>query len=222
MATQDCRVELRCYRCLALASGRQGPGGRTPRSGDWSPHSSGEIVAMGAAEEIDVSEYEGSLLALTLRNQPISAHQLLKIFERSPVSSLNRSKGNVYPLIRRLKNRKLLATQAPTEGRSKEHLVCTEKGERAVRKWVNDVHSDHILLNDPLRTRIISFSLLNRNEQIDNVQSMVATQMDFIEKYNAAISIPFQEMVYSNTMKALSSRMTWLSEIRKYIHSLGD
>jgi len=180
---------------------------------------------MGAADEIDVSEYEGSLLALTLRNQPISAHQLLKIFERSPVSSLNRSKGNVYPLIRRLKNRKLLATQTPTEGRSKEHLVCTEMGKRAVHRWVKDVHSDHILLNDPLRTRIISFSLLNKNEQIewiDNIQSMVAQQMDFIENYNAAISIPFQEMVYSNTMKALSSRMTWLNEIRKYIHTLGD
>lgn len=180
---------------------------------------------MADVEEIEVSDYEGSLLALTLRNQPISAHQLLKIFERSPVSSLNRSKGNVYPLIRRLKERELLCAQSPGDGRSKEYLACTEKGEVAVRQWVADVRPSHILVNDPLRTRIISLGLLSKEERlqwVDNVQAMTAQKMGEVEEYNAGVSVPFQEMVYSNTTKALSGRMIWLNELRKYIMQTDD
>src|SRR5687767_5761788 len=102
-------------------------------------------MKMADVGEVEVSDYEGSLLAVTLRNQPISAHQLLKIFERSPVTSLNRSKGNVYPLVRRLKERELLTTQSPADGRSKEYLACTAMGERAVKEWVKNVQADHIL-----------------------------------------------------------------------------
>jgi len=180
---------------------------------------------MADPEEIEVSDYEGSLLALTLRNQPISAHQLLKMFERSPVSSLNRSKGNVYPLIRRLKDRGLLMTQSPKDGRSKEYLVCTAMGEMAVKQWVKNVSSSQILVNDPLRTKIISLGLLSRTERlewVDDVQAMVARKISEVEEYNSEVSIPFQEMVYSNTMKALTSRLVWLNELRKYIQQIDD
>lgn len=175
---------------------------------------------MAVGKRVEVSDYEGSLLALTLRNQPISAHQLHRMFERSPVSSLNRSKGNVYPLIRRLKERKLLAAESAQDRRSKEYLVCTELGELAVKQWVNDVEISHILVNDPLRTKIISFGLLGKEEQLDwigRVTAMVADKLAEVEEYNADVSIPFQELVYSNTQKALSMRLTWLNEIRRYI-----
>src|SRR5262245_51840500 len=113
-------------------------------------HDSMDRVASGA----DVlTDNEGSLLTLVLRRQPVTAYQLLRIYAQSPVSSFNESKGSLYPLIRRMKARGLIETQAVEgDGRNAERLTCTEAGKTAARQWVNRLEPRHILPDDPLRT----------------------------------------------------------------------
>ena len=93
-----------------------------------------------------------------LRRQPVTAYQLLRLYEQSPVSSFNESKGSLYPLIRRLKARGLIAAQPVAgDGRKAERLTCTAAGRAAARRWVTQLEPRHILPDDPLRTKAISF-----------------------------------------------------------------
>ena len=77
----------------------------------------GQMSARAASNQ-GVTEHEGMLLALVFREQPITAYQLFKIFEESPVSSINTSKGQIYPAMRRLKSRKLVRAQKVTTASS--------------------------------------------------------------------------------------------------------
>ena len=46
---------------------------------------------------IDLTDHEGTFLSLVLRIQPATAYQVIKIYEESPVSNFNTSKGKIYP-----------------------------------------------------------------------------------------------------------------------------
>ena len=45
-----------------------------------------------------LTEHEGMLLALIIRQQPVRPYQLYKMFEQSPVTSINSSKGQLTRL----------------------------------------------------------------------------------------------------------------------------
>ena len=82
-----------------------------------------------AQSDLKVTEHEGLLLALVLRQQPVTAYQLFKIFEQSPVTSINASKGQLYPAIRRLKARGFLtARKVAGDGRNAEDLQVHRDG----------------------------------------------------------------------------------------------
>jgi DNA-binding PadR family transcriptional regulator len=173
------------------------------------------------ASQPDLTDNEGSLLALVLRTQPITAYQVLKFYERSPVSSFNESKGSVYPLIRRLKKRGLLlAREVEGDGRKPERLSCSQAGREAVRRWVMQVRPAHVLLDDPLRTKVISFDLLDRDEQVAwlaRARAIVAAKIEEIQAYDAQVSIPFQAMVHENTMIGLRGRIDWLDALSRAV-----
>jgi DNA-binding PadR family transcriptional regulator len=114
------------------------------------------------AAKHDLTDHEGTFLSLVLRIQPATAYQVTKIYEDSPVSNFNTSKGKIYPLIRRLAERGLLAkTPIAGDGRGAEELSCTAEGKKAVREWARQVRPTHLLLDDPLRTKVQSFGLLS-------------------------------------------------------------
>ena len=102
------------------------------------------------SDEAKVTEHEGMLLALVLRQQPVTAYQLFRMFEQSPVTSINSSKGQLYPAIRRLRERGLLdARKVAGDGRKSEALSVTAAGREAVRAWTRNIEPVHIVLDDP-------------------------------------------------------------------------
>lgn len=170
--------------------------------------------AMSPSTETELTDNEGSLLALVLRRQPVTAYQLLKIYEQSPVSSFNESKGSLYPLIRRMKQRGLLAARRVSgDGRNAELLTCTDAGRAAVRAWVSDIRPPHILPDDPLRTKMISFGLLNPDQRrawIDRVRAAVEEKIEEVEAYAIGLDMPHQDLVHANAIGALRERLAWL------------
>src|SRR4051812_37868344 len=142
----------------------------------------------------DLTDHEGTFLSLVLRIQPATAYQVTKIYEESPVSNFNTSKGKIYPLIRRLVERGLLAKRAvPGDGRGTEELSCTANGERAVREWVMQVQPTHVLLDDPLRTRVQSFDLLSQDEQIAWIvgfKERLHAKLAELEAYKREVEVP--------------------------------
>jgi DNA-binding PadR family transcriptional regulator len=169
------------------------------------------------AEKTRLTENEGVLLALVLRQQPVKPYQLHKIYENSPISSINASKGQVYPAIRRLKERGLLESKkVEGDGRNPETLVATDAGVEAVRGWVNDIEDSHIVLDDPLRTRLLSLELLGPQERLEWVaraKALVKERSERVEAYDKSVTVPFQEHVARNARGMLEAKMSWLDEL---------
>ena len=165
----------------------------------------------------NLTDDEGTFLALLLRVQPATAYQLAKIYEASPVSNFGTSKGKIYPLMRRLKERGLLVTTAVSgDARGTERLKCTALGKTAVRAWLREVKPGHLLLEDPLRTKIQSFDLLSKDEQIKwivEVKQRLLGKLEELEAYGKEVSVPFKDLVHDNAVSSLRCRMDWLDRV---------
>src|SRR6185295_15607876 len=125
----------------------------------------GTAGRMRVKSDMKITEHEGMLLALMLRQQPVTAYQLFRFFETSPVTSINASKGQLYPAIKRLRERGLIeGRKVAGDGRGAEALSVTDAGRDMVQSWTRAIDATHITLDDPLRTRILSFDMLSREE----------------------------------------------------------
>lgn len=173
--------------------------------------------AARAATGDRLTENEGSLLALVLRVQPVTAYQLLKTYEQSPTSTINSSKGSVYPMIRRLKAQRLLeARRVEGDRRKSEMLSCTGAGEAAVRAWIGDLRQEHALPGDPLRSRLQSLDLLSADQQTEWIRAareMLVAKMMEVEAYSEATDVPYPELVRDNAMTSLQTRLAWLDRV---------
>ncbi len=168
------------------------------------------------------TDNEGSVLGLVARREPVSTYQLMRIFAESPVTSLNQSKGTIYPVVRRLKAKKFLSAHTLKEdARNTELLRCTAKGKAALRQWLMTVSERTILLEDPLRTKLLSFELLSRDEQrqwIHNAKAAVAEKVAEVESFGVSLRIPYQDLIFENLTMALDARKAWIESIEE---SLG-
>ena len=174
-------------------------------------------------DDTKITEHEGMLLALMLRQQPVTAYQLFRFFETSPVTSINASKGQLYPAIKRLRQRGLIdGRKVAGDGRGAEELSVTEAGAEAVRTWVRDIDGTHIALDDPLRTRILSFDLLSREERLQwiaRAKALVKQRRAIVDDYNQSVTVPYQDFAYSSVVEALRTRMDWLDELLFHVAS---
>lgn len=161
-----------------------------------------------------LTDNEGTLLSLILRAQPCTAYQVMKIYEASPISNFNTSKGKIYPLILRLRNLDLLTSEAVEgDARKTERLTCTPAGRAAVKEWVKQIRPSHLVLEDPLRTKMQSFDLLSSREQVEWIIEMKAALLEKLadlEKYAQEVDVPYLEIVHDNAVSSLRARMDWL------------
>ena len=166
---------------------------------------------------LTLTDNEGPLLALVLRIEPVTTYQIARVYEQSPVTNFNTSRGKLYPLIRRLKQRRLLTAEVVANDlRGTELLYCTEAGRHAVKNWASDIRPGHILLEDPLRTKVQSFDLLTREEQIQWVveaKAQLSAKLNEVEEYGKEDRVPFQKIVHDNAVSSLRGRMDWLDRI---------
>ena len=163
---------------------------------------------------LSLTENEGTLLALVARAEPITAYQIAKVYEESPVSNFNTSKGKIYPMIRRLREAGLLrARSVKDDARGTERLETTAKGRQAIRSWIKDIRPAHLLPEDPLRTKVQSFDLLSREERIEWVSELkveLLKKLEQLDQYGREVTVPYQNLVHDNAMRSLRSRMDWL------------
>ena len=164
-----------------------------------------------------LTDDEGTFLALLIRVQPATAYQLSKIYADSPVSNFGTSKGKIYPLVDRLEKRGLLKKRAVSgDARRSEWLECTAKGQEAVRAWVMEIRPTHLLLDDPLRTKLQSFDLLSKDEQLEWIVAAkdgLQKKLEELEAYAAEVTVPFKAQVHDNAVSSVRSRTEWLDRL---------
>lgn len=163
---------------------------------------------------ISLTDNEGTLLALVARAEPLTAYQIAKVYQESPVSNFNTSKGKIYPIIKRLREAGLLkATSVPADARGTETLKTTAKGREAVRLWVKLIPPAHLLPEDPLRSKVQSFDLLSRDERIEWISELkiqLLGKLEEVEQYGRTVAVPFQDLVHENAIRSIRGRMDWL------------
>jgi DNA-binding PadR family transcriptional regulator len=170
-----------------------------------------------AGKDVALSDNEGTVLSLIHRIQPTTTYQVWRIYEASPVSNFNTSKGKIYPLIDRLLARGLLKNErVETDARGTEHLWCTKPGERALHAWVKEIRPTHLLLEDPLRTKVQSFYLLSPEEQVDwilQAKEELGKRLELLDEYGQSVEVPFQEFVHDNAVRSTRARIAWLDKM---------
>lgn len=173
------------------------------------------------AAKYELSDNEGRLLALILRIEPTTAYQLVKTYAGSPVSNFNASKGKVYPIIERLERLGMIRKKRVAHDlRRTEELYCTSRGKKAVKEWVLEVRPSHLLLDDPLRTKVQSFDLLTPQERegwVLRAKRDLHDKLAEVEEYGQTADVPFKEFVHDNAMRSLRARLDWLDLLHLYM-----
>ena len=146
-----------------------------------------------ARETISLTDDEGTFLSLLIRVGPATAYQISKIYAKSPVSNFGTSKGKIYPLIRRLRDLGFIRSErVEGDARGSERLECTAAGIEAVRHWVKEIRSNHLLLEDPLRTKVQSFGLLTARERLKwvaDAKAALVQKLRDLEEYAAEVEV---------------------------------
>jgi hypothetical protein len=79
-----------------------------------------------------------------------------------------------------------------------------------------DLRSSYLLLDDPIRTKIQSFDLLTREQQIEwlaTARAMLAEKLESLEAYGEIAEVPFKEFVHDGAVTAIRARMEWLDRV---------
>ncbi len=164
-----------------------------------------------------LTDNEGALLALILRRQPVSAYQIGRAFDESPIHTLNTSKGKLYPLLQRLHERGLLSAAVVEGDRRRTQLFeCTEAARAALKAWVGSIRPEHDLLHDPLRKKLQAFDLLKPDEQrlwVQEASARLRARLAEVEAFDADCEGAFGPLMKDNAREALEARLRWLERL---------
>jgi DNA-binding PadR family transcriptional regulator len=163
------------------------------------------------ATDLTLTENEGSLLGVIVRLEPLTAHSLIKTYRDSPVNKINKSKGAVYPQVKRLKARGFLTTEGKPE-----MIRTTELGRNALRACIKSLSHDHTFLPDPIRYRMLLLDLLTRDEQIEwaiELKRLLAEKTEELRVYNENHRMPFGDIVQNMAIAGLELKMRYVDDL---------
>lgn len=113
-----------------------------------------------------LTELEGAALGVVIRDGPVTAYAVKELFRGSPSEFWSGSAGSIYPLMRRLEERGIVAAEHGSSGRRRHRVyLATPEGRRVFRRWLTDAERAAAMGFDPLRTRLVFFDRLTRRER---------------------------------------------------------
>lgn len=176
---------------------------------------------------------ESMVLAMVLRNQPVTAYRIRQIFANSVVTNIANSTGTIYPIIHRLANGGYLAKAAVAgNNRGAELLSCTETGVAAIRDWVQRIDGEDLVLEDPVRSKMSHMDVLAPRERIDwlsALQAALTQRLTVLEDFGRANDhLPFIDLTQDNARSTLVGRLEWINrtlnrlELEQRVARAGD
>ena len=117
----------------------------------------------------ELSELEGGVLGIVAYTPGATAHGVRETFRRSRSSHWSGSAGAIYPLIKKLHERGLLAAEeSPRGSRTRRSYTITKEGTQALRRWLAPPLAPWVasVTFDPLRTRMPFLGTLPPAQQI--------------------------------------------------------
>jgi DNA-binding PadR family transcriptional regulator len=165
-------------------------------------------------ENAELTDLEGHVLAYFAAGRADSAYKVMRIFQTSPVSGLSGSSGAIYPIVKRLRKRGLLAAE-PVEqsARKAERVTCTQAGHEAARRWVLTLRPADFFPVDPLRTKLSFLSLASSQEQLGwlcAASESIVERLAEIDQYGQGRSGIHDSLALDGARRTLQARHAWL------------
>jgi DNA-binding PadR family transcriptional regulator len=165
--------------------------------------------------DLPVNEYEGAVLGMIARTEPVTRYQLLKAFRESPTTTYNTSKGSFYPLVGRLVGRGFVAA-SPGKRPGSELFTLTPLGHRALTQWVSATGPQHSMVHDPLLLRVMSLTDLSRDDRLQWVASAKSILLDRKNELNghrSASNGPYADIVHGTALAIVEAKLEWLDRL---------
>lgn len=175
-----------------------------------------------------MTELEVSVTGVVWRDGPVSAYQVRERFRVSMTPAWSSSCGTIYPVIRRLLDRGLIAASEPINRRGTQHLTITAAGRKAVTEWMLSSSPEIAApVPDPIRTRLQYISVLPQEDAERFVdEAIAATRRSLHELVESLASRA--ETSWLDFLAALGSvhqvraRLTWLIAIRPALSGASE
>ena len=117
------------------------------------------------ANAAGLTEVEGCALGVVWQRGPCTAYEVRMEFAISSTPRWSASAGSIYPALKRLLERKLVAAEAEDWGpRSKTRFAITRRGIALLHRWIGPPFSAGIAgpTFDPIRTRSCFLGAMTR------------------------------------------------------------
>ena len=121
-----------------------------------------------ASNNRTLTELEGAALGAVVRDGPCTSYAVKELFRASPSEFWSGSAGSIYPLMKRLEQRGLVASESGSTGRRGHRTYrATAKGRRAFKRWMTDAERAAAMGFDPLRTRLVFMDQLSASARTE-------------------------------------------------------
>jgi DNA-binding PadR family transcriptional regulator len=172
------------------------------------------------AEKKRLTELEGGVLALIRLRGPCTPYVIRKEFLASTTPYWSGSAGAIYPLFRRLCQRRLIRTTRSTgDGRNGRLYSLTPAGTGALNRWLQPPLSPMVIGSppDPIRTRVGFFGLLSPKSRRAFVRAAKLGLKEQLKRLAAELkasrSDPFDRLAQHGRYLAMQARLEWVNEI---------
>jgi len=169
-----------------------------------------------------VTDLEAAALGCVAREAPCSAYAIRRHFRTSPSAHFSDSAGSVYPLVRRLSARGLLAARVVRLGERRTlAYVCTPRGRAELRRWLEvPLQPRGMVTVDPLRTRLLFLEQLSPArrarwfaravEALERHRAVIRQRLEHDESRNDV----FLELAHLNVLLQAEARLEWVRRVR--------
>ncbi len=173
-----------------------------------------------AANE-NLTELEGAVLGAVWQNGPCTPYRVRRVFLDSPSPYWSGSAGAIYPLMRRLERRGLIASREGRKSRRASRLYgLTPAGVRVLRSWLGPPWSAVVtgVPADPLRTRVSFLGALRPSARSRFFREAIGQVAEDIRQHEEDrrrgrhAGQPFEAAVARGALSALEARRRWLEQ----------
>ena len=171
-----------------------------------------------------MTELECCVLGTVWQTGEATAYEIARPFAESASSYWSGSAGAIYPLVKRLEEKRLLRGRTVEwNARKKRVFSLTKAGEAALREWLTPPFppSAGAASFDPIRTRVFFLDALSpelRRLFATDAERVVREQLgELEERYQREVAEgrTLEALATRGGLHELRARLRWLREVRK-------
>ena len=173
-----------------------------------------------------LSELEGVSLGTVFKYQPCTAYRVRCELKDAPSSYWRASAGSLYPLLTRLQDEGLIATELDeNDGRGRKLLRVTALGRKSLKEWIMVGIEQGLIssVTDPIRSRAFFLNVLGRHKQIEYLDELISRMENYLSETRAYLETKsktddlYEYLGSLGAMKVTAARLDWLCTVREHI-----